>query len=61
MVVDIHEDDGGDAFYRPSVVAPGLSEAVAGDFIGDAYLVGGGVDDAPGLDARDELLMAATV
>ena len=61
MIVNLHDDDGRDILFNPSVVAEGLAEAVASDFTDDADGGDGRFDDAPCLDSADRGFLPPTV
>ena len=61
MIVNLHDDDGRDILFNPSVVAEGLAEAVASDLTDDADGGDGRFDDAPCLDSADRGFFPPTV
>ena len=61
VIVNLHDDDGRDILFDPSVIAEGLAKAVACDLADDADGGDGRFDDAPSLDSTDWCFLTATV
>lgn len=61
MIVNLHDNDRGNPGLCPGVIAPGLAEAVAGDFSRQADGSGGHRHDPPCLHPADGLLVFSAI
>jgi len=61
VVINLHDNDGRNILFNPSMIAESLAETVASDFADDADGGDGRFDDAPCLDPADWGFLATTV